>query len=279
MDETTMTPKHIILPLLSLTLLTACIDEHEGGTPEAPRSGEIGQLLLANGNLLIFVDDDPSDGVEISLIEIAATPEPGGAIEEMKAAGATPAELWLSASNQVLPVALAEAHVNARPEAAHAFTMPEHLLETDDGDVDFRAFAYGGQWGGYEGYCEESFASDWDSWAGTADASASGTVGFGATVDLYMNDATDAWVGVCNNGWDEGTNFHSKMSLFRDITGTPTWSNLLCSAAPSANWCVVIAEQVGKGMHFWSGTTYDFKGQAAWSSGIAHDAMLRVRSE
>ncbi|PRP99641.1 hypothetical protein [Enhygromyxa salina] len=271
-----MNTKYIILPVLSLMLVSACSDESDGG-PEATRSGEIGELVLANGNILVFVDQDPSDGVDIMLIEIAATPEPGGAIEEMKAAGATPAELWLSASGQVVPRALEEAHVNERAEAPHVFTLPEHLRETDDDE--FRAFAYGGAWGDYDGYCNGSFASDWDAWAGTADASSSGTVGYGATVDLYMDDATDAWVGVCNNTpWDTDVTF-SKMSLFRDISGNPTWSNLLCSAAPSASWCLSIGVQVGKGMHFWSGTTYDFKAQAAWSAGVAHDTKLRVRSE
>lgn len=271
----------VVLGLLC-TSVSACgaLDEPDLDLDlETSRSGEVGELVLANGNILVFIDEDPSDDVEIALIEIAATPEPGrGAIEQMKAAGATPAELWLSASEQQLPLALAEAHADERAEAPHAFSIAEHLLENDDDD-EFRGFAYGGAWGGYDGYCDDDFASDWDAWAGAADATAAGSVGFGATVDLTMTDATDAWIGVCNDTpWNTDMTF-SKMVLYRDISGAPTWSKLRCSGLPSASWCSTIGVQTAKAMHFWSGTTYDFKGQAAWTAGVAHDVMLRARSE
>lgn len=278
MDETTpMTSNRIILPLLSLALLTACIDEHDSGAPEASRSGEIDRLVLANGNLLIFLDEDPSDAVGIGLLEVAATPEPGGAIEELKAARATPAELWLSMSDKEIPRALADAHADEHEEAPRAFSMPEHLREVTD-DVDFRAFAYGGAWGGGAGYCNTSFASDWDSWSGAAATqTTSGTVGGGGTgPTLFMSSSTDAWVGVCNTGSGSGLE-RSKMLLFRDTTGGPFWSALTCSVAPSATFCTVIFPEEGVGMHWWSGTSYPYKAQAEWSGGEPHTALLRVR--
>lgn len=83
----------------------------------------------------------------------------------MKAAGATPAELWLSASEKAAPPELVEAHFHERVAEPRAFTLPEHLRDAAD-----------------------DFASDWDSWAGApADASASGSVGGGASVDLFRH--------------------------------------------------------------------------------------------
>ncbi|MFV8753271.1 hypothetical protein ACNOYE_22205 [Nannocystaceae bacterium ST9] len=270
-----MTPSPAI-PLLSLCLLTACIDARESDTPEVFR--EIDRLILTNGNLVVFIDEDPSESVEIAMIEAPAKPEPG-AIEQMKAAGATPAELWLSASNKALPPALAEAHSDERMAEPHAFALPEHLLEAVD-EGDFRSTSFGGVWGNYDGYCDTTFASDFDTWAGAAaDANSSGNVGGGASVDLFVNDKTDVWLGVCDNEPWAGNNTTSGLVLYRDITGTPTWSSLGCPGISPASFCMSIPKQNGKAMHFWSGTTYDFKASAVWSGGPTHDAMLRIRSQ
>lgn len=227
----------------------------------------------------MFLDEDPSEAVQVALMEIPAEPVPGGAIEEMKAAGGTPAELWLSASSKPLPPELVEAHVHERAAQPRAFALPEHLLEAPD-DVEFRAFTYDGPWGGYAGYCDTFFASDWDSWAGApADASASGTVA-PASVDLFVYDKTDVWMGVCNNEpWDSDNTTISAMALYRDLTGAPLWSQIVCSGVYSANWCKVISKQNAKALHFWSSTTYDLKVSARWGGGVSHDVKLRVRSE
>lgn len=256
---------------LSALLLTAAplaCDDGDSQTPDD--TSRHAELSLSDGTELLFLAED--DG-EVSIIEISPSPDRASLFESLDE-GATPAELWVAyAGDEEPPLFLLE----------HHDTHVDRELDLDaEPVVQLRGWEYADEWGGTTGYCRNNFPSDFEAFNPTkTSVSIAGFTGAPNADAIYGYSnayVRHAWFAVCNGTSLSSNTTMSEIGLSKWNASINQWVPMLCGAAPNPNWCLQIANEKAKAIHY--STTVPagqkLRFEASWGAGESHLSKLRA---